>query len=156
MEISRAASQNADLIVANSLFFGGELVVTNVGAPLTGGEQFNLFDPTTASGTFTLISLPPLDPSLSWDTTALYSSGVIKVLGGINLDKTNLAYQVAGTDLEISWPADKTGMTLQAQTNTINIGYSSNWFAVPGSTTTNRVFLPINPANGTVFYRLVY
>ena len=33
---------------------------------------------------------------------------------------------------------------------------SSNWFTVPDSTTTNRVIMTIDPANGAVFYRLVY
>jgi hypothetical protein len=43
---------------------------------------------------------------------------------------------------------------LQAQTNSINAGLSATWFAVAGSTATNSMTFPVNPANPTVFYRL--
>ncbi len=36
------------------------------------------------------------------------------------------------------------------------VGLTTNWFDVPDSAATNRVFLPISPANGSVFYRLRY
>ena len=45
---------------------------------------------------------------------------------------------------------------LEGQTNSVNVGINNNWFTVPGSSTTNEVYLPVNPANGAVFYRLVY
>jgi hypothetical protein len=43
---------------------------------------------------------------------------------------------------------------LQTQTNALSVGLSGTWFDVTGSTATNQVFVPINPANPTVFYRL--
>jgi len=54
----------------------------------------------------------------------------------------------------LSWPEDHTGWTLQVQTNSRSVGLSTNWFEVPGSTTTNSVTLPISTPNGAVFYRL--
>ena len=40
------------------------------------------------------------------------------------------------------------------QTNGPGVGVGTNWATVPGSTVTNRVVVPIDPANGSVFYRL--
>jgi hypothetical protein len=54
--------------------------------------------------------------------------------------------------LTLSWPADHTGWRLQMQTNLLG----TNWVDVPGATTTNLMTLPVNPANASVFYRLVY
>ena len=58
--------------------------------------------------------------------------------------------------MTLSWPASYTGWRLETQTNSLNVGLSNNWVAVPGSTTVNTVTLPINAASGAVFYRLVY
>jgi len=63
-----------------------------------------------------------------------------------------LAYQVAGNLLSISWPV--AGGRLQVQTNSLNAGLGTNWVTVAGSTATNQVVVPLNPTNGSVFYRL--
>lgn len=60
-----------------------------------------------------------------------------------------LTTQRIGNQLEISWPL--AGGRLETQTNALTPG---NWTTIPGSTATNRVFVPIDPANGSVFYRL--
>lgn len=155
MEIDRTNAPMADLLSASALTFGGSLIVTNIGEPLVVGDTFDLYNWTTATGTFSETALPVLPAGQGWDTSRLYLDGTIKVIQTLNLEKTNLTYQVSSGVIEISWPADKTGMTLQAMTNAITIGYSTNWFAVPGSTATNRLFLPIDNNNGSVFYRLV-
>ncbi|MEI2727220.1 MAG: PQQ-dependent sugar dehydrogenase [Verrucomicrobiota bacterium] len=63
-----------------------------------------------------------------------------------------LALQPSGNVLDISWPA--TGARLETQTNSPSTSLGTNWVTVPGSATTNRVVVPIDPANGSVFYRL--
>lgn len=63
-----------------------------------------------------------------------------------------LAFQRTGNSLDISWPV--AGGRLQTQTNSVSIGLGTNWVTLPGSTTTNRVIVPIDPSNGSVFYRL--
>jgi len=45
---------------------------------------------------------------------------------------------------------------LQAQTNSIYNGLGTNWVTISGSSTTNQIAIPLNPANGCVFFRLVY
>ncbi len=61
-----------------------------------------------------------------------------------------------GGNISLSWPLDHSGWSLQVQTNTRAIGLKTNWFDVAGSTTTNAVTLPVDPANPTVFYRLFH
>ncbi len=61
-----------------------------------------------------------------------------------------------GSQITLSWPGDHTGWRLQVQTNTLTAGLGTNWFDVPGSTTTNSVSVPMDLMNGSVFYRLIY
>ncbi len=79
MEIDRGAGPNADLIIASAITNGGALVVTNLGAALQSGDTFNLFDGTLV-GVFSSVTLPTLGAGLGWDTTALYTTGVITVM----------------------------------------------------------------------------
>jgi hypothetical protein len=81
---------------------------------------------------------------------------VITLVSPINPNPTNIVTQVTSGGLSLSWPADHTGWQLQAQTNSASVGLSSNWVNVTGSTSTNQVVIPVNPNNGTVFYRLMY
>ena len=64
---------------------------------------------------------------------------------------TNITASVSSNTLTIAWPADHIGWILQAQTNGLSSG---QWFDLPGSDVVNAVFIPINPANTSVFYRL--
>lgn len=100
------------------------------------------------------------------DEVALYnyalSPGQVAVdyhaggLSSVNLQPTNIVFSVTGNQLTLSWPADHTGWTLQAQTNSLSVGLSSNWVNVGGSASSDHIAVPINPANGSVFYRLIY
>ena len=79
MELNRSAGQNADLISASgAVTDAGSLVVNNIGPSLLAGDSFNLFDG-AISGTFAGVSLPTLDAGLGWDTSQLYTTGVIMV-----------------------------------------------------------------------------
>lgn len=65
-------------------------------------------------------------------------------------------FVATGQQLNVSWPTDHTGWSLQVQTNSLGTGIGTNWATVPGSTATNQIPWPVNPANGTVLFRLVY
>jgi autotransporter-associated beta strand protein len=67
------------LLTTGTLTLGGTLVVTNMGAPLTGGEVFPLFGAAAYAGTFAAMSLPTLGPGLNWDLGELASHGRIRV-----------------------------------------------------------------------------
>jgi hypothetical protein len=73
----------------------------------------------------------------------------------------HITFAVTNAVLYLSWPSTNTGFQLQAQTNTVNKGISANWVnytpavGLP-SIQTNKVVIPVNLTNGTVFYRLLY
>ncbi|HEX3625647.1 MAG TPA: LamG-like jellyroll fold domain-containing protein [Verrucomicrobiae bacterium] len=69
---------------------------------------------------------------------------------------TNVTFSATANNLTLTWPVNHTGWTLQAQTNRVSVGLSSNWVNVAGSAGINQVVVPINLTNGTVFYRLTY
>ena len=85
--------------------------------------------------------------ALATNTSANGTGGIVYKLAALRL-----AFQVTGNLLDISWPAS--GGRLQTQTNSLSVGLGTNWVTVPGSTTTNHVVIPIDQANGSVFYRL--
>jgi autotransporter-associated beta strand protein len=87
--------------------------------------------------------------------TFLAGPGSLKVQS-VASNPTNITAVVSGNQYNLSWPVSHTGWRLQAQTNSLNVGLSSNWATVGGSTATNQISVPINPANGSVFFRLVY
>jgi len=61
-----------------------------------------------------------------------------------------------GGQVQMSWPADHLGWQLEVQTNSSNAGLGTNWVTVPNSAATNQIFVPVNAANGSVFFRLAY
>jgi hypothetical protein len=74
----------------------------------------------------------------------------------INANPTNIVFSLANNQITLSWPADHTGWQLQAQTNGVQVGLSTNWVNVSGSMGTDQVVVPLNLTNGSVFYRLTY
>jgi hypothetical protein len=70
------------------------------------------------------------------------------------LFSVRLAVAMSGNLLDISWPV--AGGTLQTQTNSPGVGLGTNWVALPGSTATNHVVVPIDQVNGSAFYRLAF
>jgi hypothetical protein len=74
----------------------------------------------------------------------------------VNPNPPWLTNVVSGSNLLLSWDIDHIGWKLQVQTNAINVGISNNWFTVAGSSTVNTWSIPIDPANGCVFCRLIY
>jgi fibronectin-binding autotransporter adhesin len=164
MELDRSATTNSDRLVSPTIAAGGSLTVTNIGAVLQVGDTFQLFSQ-AVSGSFAAVNLPTNDPvtltAYTW-TNKVAINGTIAVLTAVtppppvNTTPTNIVSSVAGGNLTLSWPADRTGWTLQVQTNSRAVGLNTNWFGVAGSSSTNQVTLPIGLTNGAVFYRLVY
>jgi fibronectin-binding autotransporter adhesin len=156
MELNRSVTPNADRLSAASIApNGATLNIVNAGATLLAGATFQLFDGAVTG--FGAVNLPATDASgqiaYTWQNN-LAVDGSITLLTGLNPNPTPISSVVNGGNLELSWPADRTGWTLQAQTNSLAVGLANNWANVAGSTTTNQVIVPINPANPTVFYRL--
>ncbi|TAL03375.1 MAG: hypothetical protein EPO07_06310, partial [Verrucomicrobia bacterium] len=53
------------VLSSGALAYGGTLTVNNIGAPLTGGEEFDLFDATSFSGSFSATNLPAIAGGLN-------------------------------------------------------------------------------------------
>ena len=93
LEIGIFDPNTADLLdVTGMLTAAGELEVTLDGtAPAPGvGDTFDILDFGSASGAFSLFTLPGLDPGLKWDTNELLVDGTLSVAsnGDFNLDGT--------------------------------------------------------------------
>jgi hypothetical protein len=69
---------------------------------------------------------------------------------------TTITAAASGNLFNLSWPADHTGWRLQAQTNSLSVGLSTNWVTVANSVLTNRMIFTIDPTVGCVFYRMVH
>ena len=82
------------------------------------------------------------------------SAAIVQIVVGVNPSPVRLGYSVAGSQLTLSWPADHTGWRLLARTNGLIGG--ANWTELPGARSTNQAVIPVQPADGRVFYRLVY
>ena len=152
LEISKAAATNDQLVVSASLTLGGTLVVTNLGGILAAGDKFTLFHAGSFNGSFSSNSLPVLNAGLAWNTANL-TNGVVCV---VSTQPTNLVWNTTGTALNLSWPTGYIGWRLQVQTNSLNSGLGTNWLEVTGSRLTNNVALPVDPTQGSVFYRLIF
>lgn len=157
LEISKPPLANDQVIVLGTLACGGSLIVTNSsGNALAAGDSFQLLSAPLLSGAFNSITLPVLSGSLFWNTNNLYTTGLIAVNSPVTTAPTNLTYSANGNSLTLSWPANHIGWTLQAQTNALGSGLNAIWYPISGSTATNSMTFPVNPANPTVFYRLTY
>ena len=129
----------------------GTITVTNLGATLVAGDQFFLFNKALSNGATMTIT----GAGINW-TNKLAVDGSIAVLSTVATNPTNITFSVTSNVLTLSWPADHTGWRLQAQTNSLANGLGTNWVDVAGATSVNSTNFTINPANGAVFYRLVY
>jgi fibronectin-binding autotransporter adhesin len=158
MELNRTNTPNTSdrLTASGTITYGGTLVATNIGPALQTNDTFQLF-PTGVSGfgAFDLATRDGNNKIYTWqnNVATLGSIKVLSVAEAVNLTPTNITFSVSGGVLDLSWPADHTGWTLQ--TNAVSL-LSSNWFPYPNSSTTNRVLIPINPSQGSVFFRLRY
>ncbi len=155
-----AGAVTNDEIVAPAISAGGTITVTNLGPDLITGARFQLFNVAVSGAP--VISLPAHNAAntigYTW-TNNIATDGSITLLSGasgVNTTPTNIIALASGGNLTLSWPSDHIGWTLEVQTNSISVGLSTNWVAVPGSTTVDSMTLPIGRTNGAVFYRLMY
>ena len=128
-------------------------MITNLGGTLQAGDTFKLFSAGSYAGSFSSVVG---NPGIAWDTSRLAVDGTAKVSSTVSTTPINISSSVSGGALTITWPADHTGWRLLAQSNSLSVGLTSNWVVVADSSTTNQVIIPINPANGASFFRLVY
>jgi len=160
MDIYKSGSfrTNDVIIVSNLVTYAGTLQMrTNGLSAIIAGDTFKLFNAGSVSGNFTTIAD---NSGATWSFNP--ATGIATVLTPpptVVTTPTNITATVSGSVLTLAWPADHLGWSLQIQTNTLSVGLVTNaasWVTLPGSSSVTSTNMTIDPANGTVFYRMVY
>lgn len=151
MFINKSAATNAIVAGVSTLSYNGTLVVTNQGGTLGAGDQFQLFSATNTTGNFANIVGSP-GANLAYDFNP--TNGILSVIrtGGAP-SPTNIVATVIGGNLVLTWPNGQ-GWLLEVQTNTLATGLGNNW--VTNASAISPFTNVVDPANGSVFYRLIY
>jgi len=128
---------NDYLAVVGAMTYGGTLtVIANGSTALAAGDTYKIFAFGSQSGDFTATNLPPLDPSLLWDTSQLDSQGVLAVANvpvapGIT-GPTNQAVYVGADVTIIATVTGEPTPTLQWQMDGTNlVGATSSSIMLP-------------------------
>jgi autotransporter-associated beta strand protein len=147
IEVDKSLAQSNDVVnVTGVLAYGGTLTAVNVGAtPLVLGDQFQVFP---AGGSGSMVEAGSPGPGLAWSFNE--ATGVLSVVsagGGPTLEAG-----ITGTSITFTWDDAGGPFKLVAQTNTLAVGLTPQWFDYPNGT--NGVTVPIVKTNATVFYGL--
>ncbi|MDB6018240.1 MAG: Coagulation factor 5/8 type domain protein [Pedosphaera sp.] len=111
----------------------------------------NTFTATARYVRITVTGVVPSGGNASFYECLVYGN----VVPSVSLAPTSIVATASGNALALSWPADHLGWHLQVQTNAPGAGLGTNWVTVPGSDLMTGTNITINPANGSVFYRLI-
>jgi len=152
MQVNKDFSASDQITVTN-VVYGGTLAVTNLSGTLALGDSFALVTapPATFTGNFAAITGSP-GAGLAWSFDP--TNGLLSVVNPpVAPSPTNLVPAVIGGQLVLTWPNGQ-GWLLEVQTNSLTAGLGSNW--VTNSAATSPFTNAINPANGAVFFRLIY
>ncbi|HEY4415205.1 MAG TPA: LamG-like jellyroll fold domain-containing protein [Verrucomicrobiae bacterium] len=86
--------------------------------------------------------------------TATNVSGSLTVLAGSSIASypTNITFSVSGGSLSLTWPATHLGWI--AQSNSVALANTNDWFDIAGSQSATNLNITIIPGSTNVFYRL--
>jgi hypothetical protein len=122
-----------------------------------------MFSHGLAGAGFTSVVLPAKDPTgltnYVWANNLVANGSITLTSGGLSPVanySTNITASVSGGVLTVAWPATHLGWELMVQTNSLTTGLGNNWVTNYGTASVTSTNFTINPANGTVFYRLVH
>ncbi|HXT11267.1 MAG TPA: autotransporter-associated beta strand repeat-containing protein [Candidatus Angelobacter sp.] len=145
----------SDVIADNtSVTYGGTLVISNISStPLTTSDTFHLFTTPSHTGNFNnIVGSPGAGLAYSFNP----ANGVLSIVTStIATNPTNITFSVSGGSLNLSWPADHAGWTLQS--NSVNLAVPGDWFDYPpatGSRDTTQVTIPLTGVSSNTFFRL--
>lgn len=118
-----AGASAGDLVTGvGTLNYGGAtLNVLNKGGSFTAGQSFQLFSAAVYQNNFAVISPASPGAGLAW-SNSLAIDGRLRVITGVSTTPTNITCTVSGGNLNLSWPADHLGWSLQVQTNSLDVG----------------------------------
>jgi len=150
----------------------GDVRVSLTWASSSGAVGYNVKRSFASNGVYTVIAtnlttLGFTNASLVNGTTYYFVVSAMNLAGEsgnsapvgaqpVALSSPQLTFVAGAGQVQLAWPPDHLGWTLQVQTNSADSGMGTNWVAIPASTMTNSITLPIGSANGSVFFRLVH
>jgi hypothetical protein len=139
--------------------------------PSVSASGYNVKRSTASNGAYLTVAanLPYLnytDTSLTAGTTYYYAVSATNSFGPsanssfasavpVSLTPVQLGFAISAGQIQMTWPQDHTGWTLQVQTNAPPAGLGTNWITVPTSQATNQIVFPVDSRQGSVFFRLV-
>ena len=135
------------------------------------GSFYNVYRSTTSGGSYTKIAslvtnATYLDNAVQNGRAYFYVVTAMNILGDESAYSNEVVARPASTTLvpvgyallngglQFNWPSDHAGWRLLMNTN--SLGNAGAWVAVPNSAATNQLWLPFDPTQGSVFFRLVY
>jgi len=134
--------------VYRSTISGGSY--TNIGSLVTNTFYFDsvLQNGTAYFYVVTALNILGEESAYSGEAVARPASTIPQPIG------FNLVTNLGQNGIQFNWPADHTGWRLMMNTN--GLGNCNAWFTVANSAATNQIWLPIDPAQNTVFFQLTY
>ena len=132
--------------------------INNLGGQLVVGS-YTLISKSTGGavgGTVTTNPVPVGGGGAAASAKLALVNGELNLVVGnpVNTNPTNLTVKLSGNTLNLSWPADHLGWTLQ--TNSVGLAATNQWFAYPGSAAMTNVNIRINSTKTNVFFRMIY
>jgi fibronectin-binding autotransporter adhesin len=156
LDKSLSPGQSNDMVSVSGVLTNtstGTITVTNIGVPaLVVGDSFKLFSGAVSNGTALIVT----GGGMNW-TNKLAIDGSIQALSVVSTTAsypTNITATVSGNNLQITWPATHLGWMVEAQTNTLSVGLSTNWVTISNTATQLGYTITMDPSKGSVFYRL--
>lgn len=153
LELQNVNSPSIAAINAASLVLNGAVTINIASGTFAAGQNYPLvaYSSLSGAGSFALGTLPAgVTATLNTNTSPI----TLQVASVVNPTPTNIVATINAGTLTLQWPADHTGWLLQS--NSVDLGNAGDWFAVPGSSSTNLVNIPIDANTPHVFYRLSY
>jgi autotransporter-associated beta strand protein len=131
MEISKSPAANDLLIAKNTnattITFAGTLAVTNLAGTLVAGDSFKLFSATNLSGTFA--SIQPAQPAIGliWDTSQLYTQGILKIAAVPQPGISSILLSGGGSTITINGTNGTSGLSYRVLTASDVTSPTSSW-----------------------------
>ncbi len=143
-KVNKALAQSNDVATVSGVLTNtgtGTVTITNLGVTIVPGDKFKLFNKAVQNGGALVIT----GGGVNWVNNLAVDGSITAAVAAPTLNVTPV-----GNSLQFSWTGS---FKLQSQTNSLSVGLSNNWADYPGGGS-SPVLVPVNPANGAVFFRL--
>lgn len=157
VEVNTSANPSNDLITVSGVVSNAAaaaVTINNLGPALVIGQKFTLFSSPVLNGAAMTVS----GGGMNWTNNLAVDGSItaLSVASSVNTNSFPLNASLSGNTLSLSWPPDRLGWKVQMQTNSLSTGLNGSWVTLPATASVTNYSVTINPANPTVFIRMVY